>query len=92
MDQVPGRAHVADVAACTITAAHRRDHDHALSVQCCHPHAVEVVYLGPRALTVCHDCRADSGFLPYREAKRLAEGHRDQTRSGSVSLMRAAAN
>jgi hypothetical protein len=92
VDQVPGRVEVAKVAACTATAAHRRDHDHALSVQCCHPHVVQVVYLGDRALTVCHDCRADSGFLPYREAERLAEGHRDQTRGASIPLMRAAAS
>jgi hypothetical protein len=92
VDQIPGPAQVAEVAACTVTAAHRRDHDHALSVQCCHPHAVEVVYLGHRALTVCHDCRADSGFLPRREAERLAEGHRDMTRETSVSLAHAAAS
>ena len=92
MDQVSGRAQVADVEACTATAAHRRDHAHALSVQCCHPHAVQVVYLGHRALTVCHDCRADSGFLPYREAERLADVHRVQTRSTSVSLTAAAAS
>jgi hypothetical protein len=92
VDQVTDRAVVAEVAACTATAAHERDHDHTLSVQCCHPHAVQVVYLGQRALTVCHDCRADSGFLPYREAERLAEGHRDQTRGASVSLVRAEAS
>ena len=90
MDQIPARAQVTEVAACTATAAHRRDHDHALSVQCCHPHAVQVVYLGYRALTVCHDCRSDSGFLPHREAERLAVGHRDQTRETSVSLTHAA--
>ena len=90
MDQMLGRAKVAKVAACTAAAAHRRDHDHALSVQCCHPHVVEVIYLGDRALTVCHDCGSDSGFLPCREAERLAEGHRDQTRGASVSLVRAA--
>jgi hypothetical protein len=33
--------------------------------------------------------RADSGFLPYREAERLAEGHRDQTLGSSVLLTRA---
>jgi len=74
------------VAACTATAAHGRDHDHVVSVQGCHPHAVEVVYLGHRALTVCHDCRSDSGFLPYREAEVLAKGHRDQTRGALDSL------
>jgi hypothetical protein len=88
VNQSPVRAEVAEVAACTVTAAHGRDHDHALEVQCCHPHAVQVVYLGHRALTVCHDCRVDSGFLPYREAERLAEGHRDQTRAASEHLMR----
>ena len=89
MDQLSGPAQVTDVAASTATAAHRRDHDHGLSVQCCHPHVVQVVYLGHRALTVCHDCRADSGFLPSREAEHLAKGHRDQTRGANVSLAHA---
>ena len=92
VDQVPGRAEMAEVAACTATAAHRRDHDHPSDGQFCHPHAVQVVYLGPRALTVCHDCRTDSGFLPYREAERLAMGHRDQTRGGTVSIALAVAS
>jgi hypothetical protein len=92
MNQMPGRTLVAEVAACTAIAAHARDHDHAHSVQTCHPHEVQVVYLGRRALTVCHDCRADSGFVPCREAERLAEGHRDQTRGASVSLVGAAAS
>jgi len=92
VDQIPGRAEVAEVAACTAMAAHGRDHDHALGMQSCHPHAVQVVYLGHRALSVCHDCRTDSGFLPYQEAERLAEEHRDQTRGASVSLTHAAAS
>ena len=86
MDHVQGRTEMAEVAACTATAAHGRDHDHPAGGQCCHPHVVQVVYLGGRALTVCHDCRTDSGFLPYREAERLATAHRDQTRGASVSL------
>lgn len=81
-----GLAEVAGVAACTAEAAHGRDHDHSLDRQCCHPHVVEVVYLGSRALTVCHDCRADSGFLPSREAEHLAAQHRDQTLQASVRL------
>lgn len=84
VDPSPGRA---GVAACLATAAHGRDHDHALSAQYCHPHSVQVVYLGRRALTVCHDCCQDSGFLPSREAERLAEAHRDQTRGACVSLV-----
>ena len=92
MDQLPGRAEVTEVAACTVTAAHGRDHNHAFGAQCCHPHAVQVVYLGHRALTVCHDCGADSGFLPYWQAARLAEVHRDQTRVASVPLPRTAAS
>ena len=92
MNQMPGPTLVAEVAACTAIAAHGRDHDHAHSVQSCHPHEVQVVYLGQRALTVCHDCRADSGFVPRRDAERLAEGHRDQTRAASVSLVGAAAS
>lgn len=86
MKQEPDRADLTGVAACTAEAVHARDHDHTASVHCCHPHAVEVVYLGHRALTVCHDCRADLGFLPSHEAERLAEGHRDQTRVASVWL------
>jgi hypothetical protein len=92
VDQVPGRTEMAEVAACTATAAHGRDHDHPSDVQCCHPHVVQVVYLGTRALTVCHDCRTDPGFLPHREAERLATEHRDQTRGGSASLALAVAS
>jgi hypothetical protein len=80
MEHVAHRVKVADLAACTTMAAHTRDHRHTFRLECCHPHAVEVIFLGRRALTVCHDCRADSGFLPYRQAEHLAEGHRDQTR------------
>ena len=86
VEQVPDRTDVDEVAACTTTAAHGRDHDHATSDSCCHPHKVEVVYLGHRALTVCHDCPADSGFLPQEQAERLAAGHRDQTREVNVWL------
>jgi hypothetical protein len=92
VDQMTGRAQLAEVAACTVTAAHKRDHEHGHPMHYCHPHAVQVVYLGHRALTVCHDCRSDSGFLPRREAERLAEGHRDQTRAASVSLVGALAS
>jgi hypothetical protein len=49
-------------------------------------------YLGHRALTVCHDCRADSGFLPGRAAERLAQLHRDQTHGANVVLTRAEAS
>jgi hypothetical protein len=87
MHQLPARVEGGEVAACTAAAAHGRDHDHAVGLACCHPHAVQVVYLGHRALTVCHDCRTDSGFLPCREAERLAEGHREQTRGEGAALM-----
>jgi hypothetical protein len=66
------------VAACTVDAVHRRDHDHAPD-GACHPHLIEVVHLGRRAVAVCHDCRRDSGFLPERDADRLAAAHRDET-------------
>jgi len=75
-----------EVAAATMAAAHRRDHEHSLDSDDCHPHVVEVVHLGRRAVTVCHDCRLDSGFLPDREAESLAAGHREQTRDVSVEL------
>jgi hypothetical protein len=92
MDQAPARTMVAEVAANAATAAHCRDHDHLPGATCCHPHAVQVVYLGHRALTVCHDCRADTGFLPSREAERLADGHRDQTRGDNAPLLLAKAS
>ena len=75
-----------EVAACTMAAAHRRDHDHRVGAGDCHPHVVEVVHLGGRAVTVCHDCHRDSGFLPRRQAEALATGHREQTRDNTVTL------
>jgi hypothetical protein len=66
------------VAACTVDAVHRRDHVHE-DQEACHPHQVEVVHLGRRAVAVCHDCRQDSGFLPERDADRLAAAHRHET-------------
>jgi hypothetical protein len=80
VEQLTDRVEVAEVVACTTTAAHGRDHHHVFSVECCHPHAVELIFLGRRALTVCHDCRVDSGFPPHWEAERLAKGHREKTR------------
>jgi hypothetical protein len=75
-----GHDHQVDqVAASTVEAVHRRDHHHEPSQECCHPHAVEVVHLGHRAVTVCHDCEADSGFLPEKAAESLAVHHREQT-------------
>jgi len=74
----------AEVAACTAAAAHRRDHHHEGKNPCCQPHCVQVVYLGQRAVTVCHDCQMDSGFLPHRAAERLADQHREDTRTASV--------
>jgi len=80
----PGAA--AEVAACTTAAAHRRDHHHEGKSQCCQPHCVQVVHLGQRAVAVCHDCQMDSGFLPHRDAERLAEQHREDTRTACVPL------
>lgn len=78
MDGHSGDESATLVAACTAAAAHRRDHHHA-SDGTCHPHAVEVVHLGHRAVMVCHDCESDSGFLPEREAEVVAQAHRLQT-------------
>ena len=92
MDNQSEEQRVAQVAASTVAAVHRRDHHHEQIQACCHPHAVEVVHLGARAVTVCHDCEADSGFLPERDAEELARRHRDQTRGeGSVKLPAAVA-
>jgi hypothetical protein len=80
------------VAASTVAAAHRRDHRHDRPVEECHPHRVEVVHLGHRAVAVCHCCQADSGFMPVREAEHLARGHAEQTSGrGSVPLVAAVA-
>ncbi len=78
------------VAACTAAAAHRRDHHHGAGVTC-HPHTVEVVHLGHRAVTVCHDCESDSGFLPERDAEALADTHRSQTLDGANTPLWSAA-
>ena len=75
---------VADVAACTAAAAHRRDHHHEPGSDGCHPHAVEVIGLGERGVAVCHDCGSDSGFVPRREAERLAAEHQHVTLVDSV--------
>ena len=80
---------VTEVAACTMAAAHRRDHHHSPSADDCHPHVVEVVHLGGQAVTVCHDCQLDSGFLPRRQAEALAARHRELTRDISVKLRSA---
>ena len=77
---------VTEVAASTMAAAHRRDHDHSASAGDCHPHVVEVVQLGGQAVTVCHDCQLDSGFVPRRQAEELAVGHRELTRDSDVRL------
>jgi hypothetical protein len=60
-----------------LTAVHRRDHVH--SENCCHPHTVEVVHLGPASIAVCHDCGYESGFETVRECERAAADHRCAT-------------
>lgn len=67
------------VAVSIAAAAHLRDHQHEAEGNECHPHVVEVVNLGSRAVAVCHDCRADSGFLPHRAAERMALAHQQET-------------
>jgi hypothetical protein len=74
------------VAASTVAAAHRRDHLHERDDTYCHPHRVEVIRLGKQAVTVCHDCCADSGYLDARAAESLALAHREQTSVSDVRL------
>jgi hypothetical protein len=74
------------VAACTVDAVHRRDHHHE-GEEACHPHLIEVVHLGRRAVVVCHDCGRDSGFLPERDADRLASDHRQETAGDGYSTL-----
>ena len=83
----PHEERVDMVAACTVAAAHRRDHQHDHVTQECHPHSVEVIHLGHRAVAVCH---ADSGFLLDRDAEALAEQHVEQTRHASPPLVAVA--
>lgn len=61
----------------TLTAVHRRDHAHG--TDCCHPHVVEVVHLGPMAMTVCHDCSYEFGFDDTHSCERVASEHRMST-------------
>jgi hypothetical protein len=75
----------AAVAACTVDAVHRRDHHHP-DDQACHPPLIAVVHLGRRAVAVCHDCHRDSGFLPERDADRLAMAHRQETDGPEVQV------
>jgi hypothetical protein len=61
----------------TLTAVHRRDHAHGSDS--CHPHEVEVVHLGPVAMTVCHDCSYEFGFDDTHSCERIAQEHRAAT-------------
>jgi hypothetical protein len=72
------------VAACTVDAVHRRDHHHE-GEETCHPHLIEVIHLGRRAVAVCHDCCRDSGFLAERDADLLASAHRRETTADGYS-------
>jgi hypothetical protein len=76
------------VAACTVDAVHRRDHHHD-GEETCHPHLIEVVHLGRRAVAVCHDCCRDSGFLPEHDADLLAAAHRHETTGDGHSTFTA---
>jgi len=77
MEQLHRAMSVDGVAMCTVQAAHRRDHQH--DADTCHPHTVEVVRLGDRAVMVCHDCGTDTGFVTRRDADELAAQHRRGT-------------
>jgi hypothetical protein len=59
------------VADSTVDAVHRRDHQHG----------------DAEAIAVCHDCRQDSGFLPERDADRLASAHRQETAGDAHSTL-----
>lgn len=61
----------------TLAAVHRRDHQH--DVDCCHPHAVEIVQLGRSAIAVCHDCGFSYGFESTHECESAADAHRVAT-------------
>ena len=61
----------------TLTAVHRRDHEHGTGA--CHPHEVEVVHLGHVAMTVCHDCTYEFGFEDTHTCEREADVHRCAT-------------
>jgi hypothetical protein len=85
MDQQPMTG-ITEVAACTMAAAHRRDHQHSHAADECHPHLAVVAH-GDGPASQVHDLhQLDSGFLPHRETTSLAAGHREQTRHASVLL------
>ena len=42
-------------------------------------HEVEVVHLGPVAMTVCHDCSYEFGFDDTHSCERIAQEHRAAT-------------
>lgn len=86
MEQSRASGAVLTVAVNTTEAAHRRDHEHVPGTDSCHPHVVEVINLGNRAVAVCHDCRADTGFLPHKRAEEAAGEHRRRTRAATVLL------
>ncbi len=69
-----------------MAAAHRRDHEHGLGAEAVTLTWWRLCTWDGRAVTVCHDCRLDSGFLPRREAEAMAAGHRELTREVSVKL------
>lgn len=46
---------------------------------CCHPHQIEVVRLGPAAMAVCHDCRFEFGFDDGHTCEQVAGEHRMAT-------------
>ncbi|GAB2697182.1 hypothetical protein GCM10027194_33890 [Thalassiella azotivora] len=85
-EQVVALDPVSAVAACTTTAVHRRDHRHVVPGTGCHPHEVEVVHLGSRAVVVCHDCAQDTGFVPGGQAVEVAQRHQAATLSGDSRL------
>lgn len=86
MDDLQAHLATAPVAASTVAAVHRRDHHHDGQAPTCHPHKVEVVHLGHQAVTVCHDCQSDSGFVPDREAEQVAHEHEELTLNQDAPL------
>ncbi len=79
MDAVQQPENTSPVASLTLAAVHRRDHQHRAPDSCCRPHNVEVVLLGPWAVTVCHDCGFEFGFAPAKPCESAAERHRRAT-------------
>ena len=63
-----------EIATCTMSAAHRRDHRHGIGAGSCHPHAIEVIHLEFAPSLYATTAERIPGS-PARDAMRVATEH-----------------